>query len=249
MTRALIAVTGVDYWTLADGTRRPSGYWPEELSTPCQVFTDAGFDITVATPGGVEPTADPAGFNPEYHGGSAGEAQRMKEHLESIPALRAPKILEEVDVADYDFVFVPGGWGPMEDLAVSESFGRLVRRFTDAGKPVAAVCHGPAALLPARDDEGEWLFAGRQVTGFSNVEEYAVGFAPHAKWLLEDRLKEEGGLYGAAPEGWAEFVVADGNLYTGQNPASAARLAERLVLDLTAAHLGRPEAYLTRPVS
>ncbi|MBN9747838.1 type 1 glutamine amidotransferase domain-containing protein [Amycolatopsis sp. A1MSW2902] len=232
MTRALFAVTGVDYWTLADGTRNPSGYWPEEVSTPYQVFADAGIEIAVATPGGVPPAADPAGFNPVYHGDSAEAAQRMKDHLESIAALRSPEALENVDVADFDFVFVPGGWGPMEDLAVSASFGGLLREFTEADKPVAAVCHGPAALLPARDDQGEWLFAGRQVTGFSNVEEYAVGFAPQAKWLLEDRLKAEGGLYSSAPEGWAEFVVVDGNLYTGQNPQSAAGLAARLVRDL-----------------
>ncbi len=231
MTRALIAVTGVDYWTLADRSRHPSGYWPEELSTPHQIFADAGITITVATPGGAVPTADPAGFNPEYHGGRPEQAQRVKDHLASIAELRSPEILEDVDVADFDFVFVPGGWGPMEDLAVSDSFGSLLRQFADADKPVAAVCHGPAALLPAHDDEGEWLFKGRRVTGFSNAEEYAVGFAPKARWLVEDRLRAAGGLYSSAPGEWAEFVVVDGNLYTGQNPASAAALAERLVRD------------------
>jgi putative intracellular protease/amidase len=225
MTRALIAVTGVDHWTLADGSKHPTGYWPEELSTPHRVFTDAGVDITIATPGGVVPVPDEAGFAP-----GAEEGERIRAHLESIDALRSPEVLEDVDVDSYDLVFVPGGWGPMEDLAVSESFGALVRRFTEAGKPVAAVCHGPAALLPARDDDGGWLFAGRGVTGFSNAEEHQVGFAPHAKWLLEDRLRSEGGLYSSAPGEWAEFVVVDGNLYTGQNPASSGSLARRLVL-------------------
>ncbi|MFD7075144.1 type 1 glutamine amidotransferase domain-containing protein [Nocardioides sp. NPDC059952] len=231
MTRVLIAATGVDYWTLADGTRHPSGYWPEELSTPYQVFADAGLEITLATLGGVVPTADPAGFDPVYHGDSEEEALRVRLHLESIIERHPPIALEVVDVDDFDLVFVPGGWGPMEDLAESVPFGALLRRFADAGKPIAAVCHGPAALLPARDDDGGWLFSGREVTGFSNVEEYAVGTAPLAKWLVEDRLKAEGGLYSSAPEGWAEFVVVDGNLYTGQNPASARALAERLVLD------------------
>ena len=231
MPRALIAISGVDFWTLADGTKHPSGYWPEELSTPYQVFSDAGMDVTIATPGGVRPTADPAGFDPVYHGDSTEEAQRVRLHLEAIAERHMPIALEDVDVADYDFIFVPGGWGPMEDLAVSAPFGALLQRFTDADKPVAAVCHGPAALLPARDDAGRWLFAGRQVTGFSNVEEHAVGFAPLARWLLEDRLREEGGQYACASEDWAAFVVVDGNLYTGQNPASAGALAERLVLD------------------
>lgn len=231
MTRVLIAVTGVDHWTLADGTQTPAGYWPEELSTPHRVFADAGVDITVATPGGVSPTATEAGFAPELFGGDASVPQGIREHLASIAALDAPEKLEDADAADHDLVFVPGGWGPMEDLAVSASFGELLRRFTAAGKPVAAVCHGPAALLPARDDEGGWLFAGRRVTGFSNAEEHAVGTAPLARWLLEDRLRAEGGHYSAAPGDWAEYVVVDGNLYTGQNPASSRALAERLVAD------------------
>ncbi|MFT4081454.1 MAG: type 1 glutamine amidotransferase domain-containing protein [Nocardioides sp.] len=229
MTRVLMAVTGVDYWTLADGTRHPSGYWPEELSTPYEVFTEAGFDITIGTPGGVRPTPDPAGFAPVYHGDDEEEAQRVRLHLESIDEHHVPVALEEADVADFDIVFVPGGWGPMEDLAVSAPFGALLRAFTEAGKPVAAVCHGPAALLPARDDAGDWLFAGRAVTGFSNAEETAVGTAPLARWLLEDRLIAEGGDYRCTEEDWAELVVVDGNLYTGQNPASARGLAERLV--------------------
>ncbi|ODU06031.1 MAG: thiamine biosynthesis protein ThiJ [Pseudonocardia sp. SCN 72-86] len=231
MTRVLIAVTGVDHWTLADGTKNPAGYWPEELSTPYRVFTDAGVDITIATPAGVAPTADVAGFAPEMHGGDDAVGQRIREHLESIAALRAPERLEDVDVDDFDLVFVPGGWGPMEDLAVSESFGALVRRFTDAGKPVAAVCHGPAALLPARADDGTWLFAGRKLTGFSNVEEHQVGFATQAPWLLEDRLREAGGVYSCAEAEWAGHVVVDGNLYTGQNPASSEEIALRLVRD------------------
>lgn len=239
MPRVLVALTGVEFWTLADGTRRPSGYWPEELSTPYQVFADGGLDITIATLGAVAPTPDPAGFDPQYHGDSTEEAQRVRLHLESIAQRHVPVALESIDVADFDLVFVPGGWGPMEDLAVSEEFGALLRRFVDADKPVAAVCHGPAALLPARDDEGGWLFAGRQVTGFSNAEEYAVGTAALAPWLVEDRLKAEGGLYSSAPEGWAEYVVVDGNLYTGQNPASARALAERLVRDTAAAALSQ----------
>ncbi|MFD4636304.1 type 1 glutamine amidotransferase domain-containing protein [Lentzea sp. NPDC058436] len=234
MTHVLVAVTGADHWTLADGTRHPSGYWPEELSTPYQVFADAGFDITLATPGGVKPTPDPAGFDPEHHGGSAEEAQRVRLHLESIGQRHTPLALEDLDVTDFDVVFVPGGWGPMEDLAVSDTFGALLRRFTEAGKPVAAVCHGPAALLPARDDNGDWLFSGRDVTAFSNVEEHAVGTAPLARWLVEDRLRAEGGRYRRAPQDWAEFVVVDGNLYTGQNPSSARALAERLVQDTAA---------------
>jgi putative intracellular protease/amidase len=151
MTRVLIAVSGSDHWMLADGSRHPCGYWPEELAVPHEAFTKAGWDVTVATPGGTVPT-------------------------------------------------VPGGHGPMEDLATSTAFGTLVAGFTALGKPAAAVCHGPAALLPAVDADGKWLFAGRRVTGFTNTEEQQVGFADRARWLLEDRLTEAGGRF--EDSGW-----------------------------------------------
>ena len=102
-----------------------------------------------------------------------------------------------------------------------------------AGKPVAAVCHGPAALLSAHDEDGSWLFKGHQVTAFTNAEEGHVGNAERAKWLLEDRLKESGAAFSAAAEPWAAHIVVDGNVYTGQNPASSQPLADRLVADLT----------------
>lgn len=236
MASVLIAVTGVDYWTLADGTKHPCGYWPEELASPHLVFTEAGLDVTIATPGGVTPTDDKAGYAPEMNGGSAQAGQKIADYIGSIAdELGSTRVLEDLDSAAFDLLFVPGGHGPMEDLAVSESFGALLREFTDAGKPVAAVCHGPAALLPAVAEDGGWLFAGYQLTAFSNVEEEQVGFADKAQWLLEDRLKAQGALYSKSAEPWAELLVIDRNLYTGQNPASSAPLARRLVADVTTA--------------
>jgi putative intracellular protease/amidase len=230
MTRVLFAVSGSDYWTLADGTRHPCGYWPEELAVPHEVFTQAGFDITIATPGAVTPTADEAGFSAAMNGGSEEPGRRYRAYLDSIGGdLSHPIALEDADPADYDLVFVPGGHGPMEDLATSASFGGLVGGFTALGKPVAAVCHGPAALLPAVDQDGKWLFDGRRVTGFSNTEEEQVGFASQASWLLEDRLSSAGGSFEQSGSPWAEHVVVDGNLYTGQNPASSLPLAQALV--------------------
>ncbi|MDG5481922.1 MULTISPECIES: type 1 glutamine amidotransferase domain-containing protein [Mycobacteriaceae] len=232
MTSVLIAVTGVDYWTLADGTKHSCGYWPEELATPHRVFAEAGFDITIATPGGVTPTDDKAGYTPEMNGGSVEAGEAIAAYIASIgDELNSAKVLEDLDPTDFDLVFMPGGHGPMEDLAVSERFGAMVRAFADSGKPVAAVCHGPAALLAARSDDGNWLFSGYQITAFSNVEEDQVGHAESAAWLLEDRLKAEGGLYTSAAEPWGERVVVDRNLYTGQNPASSEALARRLVAD------------------
>lgn len=230
MTRVLIAVSGSDHWTLADGTRHPCGYWPEELVVPHEVFVAAGLAVTVATPGGVVPTADEAGFSAAMNGGSEEPGRRFRDYLDSIAdELGAPAVLEDVNAADYDLLFVPGGHGPMEDLAVSAEFGRLVGDFAASGSPVAAVCHGPAALLAARDESGKWVFTGRRITGFSNEEEQQVGFAARAPWLLEDRLVESGGLYEQSGTPWIPHVVADGTLYSGQNPASSRLLAEALV--------------------
>jgi putative intracellular protease/amidase len=235
MTRVLIAVSGSDHWTLADGTRHATGFWPEELAVPHEIFRAAGYDIVVATPGGVRPVPDQAGFTPEMNGGDADAGERYKAYLASIDdELGSPHDLDTVSAEDFDFIFVPGGHGPMEDLAVDRKFGALLRAFDVAGKPVAAVCHGPAALLPAVDDAGNWLFAGRKVTGFANTEETQIGFADKAVWLLENRLAEAGGLYQRSEEAWAPHVVVDGNLHTGQNPASTAPLADELVATMSA---------------
>lgn len=233
MTSILFAITGSDHWTLADGTRHPCGYWPEEVATPHRVFTAAGVELTLATPGGVRPVADEAGFSPEMNGGSAEAGQAIRDYLASISTeLDKVVALQDQNPADYDAVFIPGGHGPMEDLAVSESFGAQLAKFVEGGKIVAAVCHGPAGLLAAKGADGTWLFDGYQLTGFSNVEEEQVGFAPKASWLLEDRLASQGGKF-EATDAWAPKVVIDRNLYTGQNPASSEELAGAIVKALS----------------
>ncbi|HEX3829505.1 MAG TPA: type 1 glutamine amidotransferase domain-containing protein [Sporichthyaceae bacterium] len=229
MTSILFAITGSDHWTLADGTKHPCGYWPEELVTPHRVFTAAGFDITLASPGGVRPVPDQAGFTPEMNGGSAAAGAALRDYIDSISA-QIDKVvpLEELKPTDYDAVFIPGGHGPMEDLAVSESFGAQLTQFLDSGRIVSAVCHGPAGLLAGRRPDGSWLFAGYALTGFSNVEEGQVGFAERAPWLLEDKLTGNGGVFSAGAP-WAPKVVVDRTLYTGQNPASSQELSEAIV--------------------
>ncbi|MFI5682977.1 type 1 glutamine amidotransferase domain-containing protein [Streptomyces sp. NPDC051636] len=228
MTAVLFVVTGADHWTLADGTLHPTGYWAEELAAPHRLFREAGFDVTIATPGGVAPTVDAVSLAAESTGGKE-QADAIAAYLASIRAdLENPVKLEEVDLDAYDAVLYPGGHGPMEDLAVDAGSGRLLTAALDSGKPLGVLCHAPAALLAARREDGSWPFAGYRMTGFTNAEETAAGFAGKAKWLLQDRLVELGADFQAAAP-FSEHVVADRNLHTGQNPASSAQLARNLI--------------------
>ncbi|MET9619562.1 MULTISPECIES: type 1 glutamine amidotransferase domain-containing protein [unclassified Streptomyces] len=230
MSKILFVMTGADHWTLADGTKHPTGFWAEEAVAPYEAFTAAGHEVVVATPGGVEPTVDQGSLAPEFNGGPEG-AEKVASALASLTALRHPVRLEDVRVDDYDAVFYPGGHGPMEDLAVNADSGRLLVAALKSGKPLAVVCHGPAALLAAVDEGGTNAFAGYRVAAFSNAEETQAGLAEKAKWLLETRLTEAG-VDVRVSEPWAPHVVVDRNLVTGQNPASSAPLAAEVLKKL-----------------
>ncbi|NUK00872.1 type 1 glutamine amidotransferase domain-containing protein [Streptomyces lunaelactis] len=227
MAKILMVMTGANHWTLADGTPHPTGFWAEEAVAPYRAFAEAGHEIAVATPGGVVPTVDRASLAPEVNGGQE-NADAIAAGLESITALKEPLKLEEVDLADYAAVFCPGGHGPMEDLAVNAESGRLLTAALDSGKPLGVVCHGPAALLAAKREDGTSPFAGYRLTGFTNAEETQAGLADKAKWLLQDRLVEIGADFQEG-EPWAPYVVVDRNLVTGQNPASSAPLAAEIL--------------------
>ena len=231
MTSVLFVVSAAAGWTLKDGTVHPTGFWAEELVTPHSIFTDAGWNVDVATPGGIAPTVDQASL--DEGAGDADTLQEVKAKLEELqPVLAKPLSLDNVKAADYDLVFYPGGHGPMEDLAVNEVSGRILIERMANNAPVALLCHAPAAVLATENAPGGSPFAGRSMTGFSNDEERAAGLADKALWLLEDRLVDLGVQYDKAPEPWASYVTVDGNLYTGQNPSSSRELAERLVKDL-----------------
>ncbi|MDT0494265.1 type 1 glutamine amidotransferase domain-containing protein [Streptomyces sp. NPDC012600] len=227
MAKILFVVTGADHWTLADGTAHPTGFWAEEAVAPYQVFTGAGHEVVVATPGGVVPTVDRGSLAPEFNGGQEG-ADQVAAGLEEFEELRRPVTLEDVDLDAYDAAFYPGGHGPMEDLAVDPASGRLLAGALASGKPLGVVCHAPAALLAATGPDGTNVFAGYRLTGFTNAEEAQAGFAEKARWLLQDRLVEIGADFQEG-EPWAPFVITDRNLVTGQNPASAQPLAEELL--------------------
>jgi putative intracellular protease/amidase len=232
VSKILFVVTGAQHWTLADGTQHPTGFWAEELVAPYRAFTGAGHDVVVATPGGVVPVVDEASLAADANGGQE-NAEAIRAELGRIGQLDEPLKLEDVDLDEYAAVFYPGGHGPMEDLAVDTSSASLLARALDSGKPLGVVCHAPAALLATQDERGASPFAGYRLTGFTNAEEKQAGLADRATWLLEDRLVALGADFRAG-EPWAEHVVVDRNLYTGQNPASSAPLAQEILEALDA---------------
>ncbi|MFF4272480.1 type 1 glutamine amidotransferase domain-containing protein [Streptomyces sp. NPDC001536] len=230
MAKILFVITGADHWTLADGTKHPTGFWAEEAVAPYEAFKAAGHEITVATPGGVVPTVDQGSLAAEVNGGQE-NADRIAGVIATATEIQHPIRVEDVDLDDYAAVFYPGGHGPMEDLAVNTDSGELLTRALESGKPLGVVCHAPAALLAAVKADGGNSFAGYEVAAFTNAEETQAGFADKAKWLLQDRLTEAG-VQVRVGEPWAPNVVVDRNLVTGQNPASSAPLAVELLKKL-----------------
>ncbi|MEV4575848.1 type 1 glutamine amidotransferase domain-containing protein [Nonomuraea jabiensis] len=226
MAKLLFVMTGTAYWTLKDGTRHATGYWAEEFAAPYKALTDAGHRIVVATPDGVVPTVDMMSLRPDM-AGSAQIALDLEAIIRSAEEMRRPIRLSDARLEDYDAVYFPGGHGPMEDLSVDADAGRLLAEALASGKPLAVVCHAPAAMLATRI-RGVSPFAGYRVTAFTNEEESAVGLAPKARWLLEDELIDLGVDF-TKGEIWKPYTVVDRNLFTGQNPASAAVLADRLL--------------------
>ena len=230
MAKILFVMTGADHWTLADGTLHPTGFWAEEAVAPYQAFRAAGHEVVVATPGGVVPPVDKGSLAAELNGGQEG-ADRVAAGLAAMTELQRPVRLEDVDLADYAAVFYPGGHGPMEDLAVDATSGRLLATALESGMPLGVVCHGPAALLAAVKEDGSNAFAGRGIAAFTNAEEMQAGLGDKARWLLQDRLAEAG-VEVRVGEPWAPHVIVDGNLVTGQNPASSGPLAAELLKKL-----------------
>ncbi|WP_405958952.1 type 1 glutamine amidotransferase domain-containing protein [Streptomyces sp. NBC_00868] len=234
MPSILIVLTGARHWTLKDGTAHPTGFWGEEFIESHRAFTAAGAQVTLATPGGVRPVVDELSLAPAMNGGDEAKVAGFRAYLAEVDGfLAAPRRLEDMNPADYDAVFVPGGHGPMQDLAVSDTLGQLLVSLLDTpGKVVASVCHGPAGFLAAGRADGSWAFAGRHLTAFTNDEETQAGFADKAPWLLEDRLRAAGAKFDAGAS-WGSHVIVDGNLVTGQNPGSTIDAAHR-VLELLA---------------
>lgn len=236
MTKVLFVVTAATGWTLKDGSIHPTGYWAEELAEPHRLFCQAGWEVSIATPGGVAPTLDQVSMGAA--GGLPAKRRQLRDYLDSIAdQLDDPLALDQVDEVDFDLVFYPGGHGPMEDLAHDATSGALLTKRLDSGRPLALLCHAPAAVLAATRPDGTNAFTGRRMTGLSNVEERLNPFGWKAKWLLQDALVDIGVEYEKALLSLRPFVVVDGNLYTGQNPQSADALAGRLLEDFAAGNV------------
>jgi putative intracellular protease/amidase len=227
MAKILFIVSGATYWVLKDGTRYATGYWAEEFANPYKAVTDAGHEVVVATPGGVTPTVDMMSLRPSMAGGEQG-ALDLEAVIRDAEVMRRPLALSDVRLEDYDAVYLPGGHGPMSDLAWDADAGRLLTAQLGSGRPLAIVCHAPASMLATRI-HGVSPFKGYKVTGFTNEEEEGVGLASRAPWLLETELKEKVGVEYSRGPVWEPYLVEDRNLITGQNPHSAAVLADRLL--------------------
>lgn len=220
--KILIVLTSHD--TLGD-TGRKTGFWLEEFAAPYYAFVDAGAKVALASPAGGQPPLDPKSDDP---GAQTDATRRFRQDAEAQRLLASTRPLGEAQAADYDAVFYPGGHGPLWDLAEDPKSVSLIETMLAAGKPVAAVCHAPGVLRHAKTADGNPLVQGKQVTGFSNAEEAAVQLSDVVPFLVEDELKQLGGLYSSGPD-WQPHVVGDGLLITGQNPASSVGVAESLL--------------------
>jgi putative intracellular protease/amidase len=202
-----------------------TGLWLEELAAPYCIFKDAGTEITIASPkGGVIPV-DPNSIKSEALTSST---SRFSKDPEAAFALNNAVPLAEIDADDYDAVFIPGGHGPLWDLANNITLKKILEDYYRTGKPIAAVCHGVAALVSVQERGGKVMVFGKRVTGFSNSEEELAGLCAVVPFMIESRLRSMGAFYSKAHD-YASHVMTDGNLVTGQNPASSGEAAERVM--------------------
>ena len=220
--KILMVLTSHD--TLGD-TGEKTGFWLEEFAAPYYVFKDADADIVIASPKGGQPPLDPKS---DDEGAQTEATKRFKSDKDAQKALAETGVLAAVSDEGFDAIFYPGGHGPLWDLAEDADSKRLIESFANSDRPVGAVCHAPAVFRHTKGVDGKPLVAGKRVTGFTNSEEAAVGLTDVVPFLVEDMLTANGGLYKKGDD-WASFVVTDGKLVTGQNPASSDEAAHKLL--------------------
>lgn len=230
--KVLIVLTSHDQ---LGNTGRKTGFWLEELAAPYYAFQEAGAEIVLASPKGGQPPLDPKSNEPAFQ---TDQTRQFEADEHAMAQLAATVRLDSVSQADFDTVFYSGGHGPLWDLAEDEHSIKLIQSFVAAGKPVALVCHAPGVLRHVKAPDGRPLVEGRKVAGFANSEEAAVDLTDVVPFLVEDELKAKGGIYSKG-EDWAPYVVSDGLLITGQNPASSAPAAI-VLLEKLADRAGHP---------
>ncbi|CAD6554218.1 Protein/nucleic acid deglycase HchA [Paraburkholderia hiiakae] len=213
-------------------TGRKTGFWLEELAAPYYVFKDAGVQIVLASPKGGKPPLDPKSNEPDFQ---TDLTRRFEADPAALADLANTAKLKDVANGEYDAVFYPGGHGPMWDLAEDRDSIGLIERTIAAGKPVDLVCHAPGVLRHVKGPDGKPLVNGKSVTGFTNSEEEAVGLTKVVPFLVEDELKAKGANYSKGPD-WQPYVLEDGLLLTGQNPASSGPAAKALLEKLGKLH-------------
>ncbi|RMV96594.1 type 1 glutamine amidotransferase domain-containing protein [Pseudomonas caricapapayae] len=203
-------------------TGKKTGFWLEEFAAPYYVFKDAGAEVTLVSPAGGQPPLDPKSDEPDAQ---TPETERFAKDTDAQNVLATTGRLADVNAADFDAVFYPGGHGPLWDLAEDPLSIKLIEAFAKADKPHGLVCHAPGVLRHVKAPDGQPLVKGRRVTGFTNSEEEAVGLTDVVPFLVEDALKTLGGDYSKGDD-WGVYVLTDGKLVTGQNPASSAQAAK-----------------------
>lgn len=223
--RVLIVLTSHDQ---LGNTGKKTGFWLEEFAAPYYRLLDAGAKLTLASPAGGQPPLDPTSSQPDAQ---TDATRRFDSDSAAQATLASTHQLKDMDVAQFDAVFYPGGHGPLWDLCNDTDSIALIESFLAAHKPVAAVCHAPAVLLKVKGADSQPLVMGKKVTGFTNSEEVAVGLADVVPFLLEDQLVELGGDFSRADD-WHSYVVVDGLLITGQNPGSSEAVADALLAQL-----------------
>lgn len=224
MADILMVVTAADSITLTDGSAHPTGFWAEELVELHRGLIAAGHRVDIATPRGARPPVDPGSLDLTTDAG-----RELGDYLESIaPALSAPLVLADVPLGAYDAIALPGGHGPMADLATDPALGALLVDAVDRAAKVAVLCHGPAGLLSATRADGSFAFAGRRVAVFTDEEERTGGLGERTPYLVASRLAELGATLETG-EPWSSTVVVDGDLISGQNPQSSVATARALV--------------------
>jgi putative intracellular protease/amidase len=209
-------------------TGRKTGFWLEELAAPYYAFKDAGVEITLASPRGGRPPLDPKSNEPEFR---TDLTLRFEKDAAAEAQLDKTVRLDSVRQQDFDTVFYPGGHGPMWDLAEDKHSIKLIESFIAARKPIGIVCHSTGALRHVRTPDGTLLVQGKEVTGFTNGEEEAVGLTKVVPFLVEDEMLKLGAIF-SKKANWASHVVTDGLLITGQNPHSSGAAAKSLMAAL-----------------